>query len=98
MEKLRRDVLEANLALPKSGLVIFTWGNASAIDRNAGRILIKPGGPTVEMAVHDAVVLEQCAMMAAFIEVLSGSVTQIDDELLNKHFLRKHDSSAYYGQ
>ena len=42
--QLREQVLEANLALPKYGLVTLTWGNASVIDRDAGLVAIKPSG------------------------------------------------------
>ena len=41
---LRAQALEANLALPGYGLVTLTWGNASAIDRDAGLVAIKPSG------------------------------------------------------
>jgi L-ribulose-5-phosphate 4-epimerase len=41
---LREQALEANLALPAYGLVTLTWGNASAIDRDAGLVAIKPSG------------------------------------------------------
>lgn len=44
MERLIHDVLEANLALPAHGLVQFTWGNASGIDRERGLVVIKPSG------------------------------------------------------
>ena len=44
MKNLICDVLEANLALPKAGLVVFTWGNVSGIDRSRGIIVIKPSG------------------------------------------------------
>jgi L-ribulose-5-phosphate 4-epimerase len=44
MEKLIREVLAANLTLPKYGLVTFTWGNASGIDRAKGIVVIKPSG------------------------------------------------------
>jgi L-ribulose-5-phosphate 4-epimerase len=44
LEQLRHDVCEANLQLPKLGLVTFTWGNASGIDREAGLVAIKPSG------------------------------------------------------
>lgn len=44
LEELRQRVYEANVALPKHGLVKFTWGNVSAIDREAGLIVIKPSG------------------------------------------------------
>jgi L-ribulose-5-phosphate 4-epimerase len=39
-----RSVLEANLSLKSSGLVLFTWGNVSAIDRDTGEVVIKPSG------------------------------------------------------
>ena len=42
LENLKEEVLEANLDLVRHGLVIFTWGNVSAIDRASGRVVIKP--------------------------------------------------------
>lgn len=44
LEKLKQEVLEANLLLPKYGLVTFTWGNVSAVDRESGIMIIKPSG------------------------------------------------------
>jgi L-ribulose-5-phosphate 4-epimerase len=44
LEKLKKDVLNANLDLVKEGLVIQTWGNASGIDRARGLVVIKPSG------------------------------------------------------
>ena len=44
LEKLREDVLEANLELLRHGLVLYTFGNASGIDREQGLIVIKPSG------------------------------------------------------
>ena len=41
LEELKKHVLEANLLLPKFGLVTFTWGNVSAIDRESGLAVIK---------------------------------------------------------
>ncbi len=56
---LRRSVLEANLALPASGLVALTWGNVSGIDRDRGLVAIKPSGvPYDGMAEADLVVLD----------------------------------------
>lgn len=228
LEKLKHEVLEANKALPKYGLVTFTWGNVSGIDREKGLIVIKPSGveydamtekdmvvvdlngevvegelnpssdtpthlelykafqtvggivhthsrwatifaqggmgvpefgttqadyfygevpctrkmtpaeigseyekntgtviverfrglnpeqiPAVLVhshgpfawgtdpfnAVHNAVVLEEVAMMAWHTMVLPGAdVNTIQQELLNKHYLRKHGANAYYGQ
>ena len=42
LEDMKKRVLAANLLLPKYGLVTFTWGNVSEIDRKAGLIAIKP--------------------------------------------------------
>ena len=44
LEELKQKVLEANLLLPKYGLVTFTWGNVSGIDRDKGLVVIKPSG------------------------------------------------------
>lgn len=44
MKELKRAVFEANLALVREGLVIQTWGNASALDRERGLMIIKPSG------------------------------------------------------
>ncbi len=44
LEDLKRQVLEANLALPKHNLVTLTWGNVSAVDRERGVLVIKPSG------------------------------------------------------
>lgn len=44
LEQLKIDVCAANLMLPKLGLVKFTWGNVSAIDRKTGLVVIKPSG------------------------------------------------------
>ncbi|MDE7002806.1 MAG: L-ribulose-5-phosphate 4-epimerase [Oscillospiraceae bacterium] len=44
LEELKQKVLEANLLLPKYGLVTFTWGNVSGVDRERGLVVIKPSG------------------------------------------------------
>ncbi|MEH7480938.1 L-ribulose-5-phosphate 4-epimerase [Neobacillus drentensis] len=59
LERLKREVLEANLALPEHGLVTFTWGNVSGIDRETGLVVIKPSGvPYDELQIDDLVVLD----------------------------------------
>jgi len=55
-------------------------------------------GATPYEAVHNSVVLEELAMMALYTLSLSPDLQQIDGELLDKHFLRKHGKQAYYGQ
>ena len=57
--KLKQRVLEANLLLPKHGLVTFTWGNVSEYDRETGLAAIKPSGVEYEsMTLDDIVVLD----------------------------------------
>ena len=59
LEELKKLVLEANLLLPKYGLVTFTWGNVSAIDRESGLVAIKPSGVPYEgMTADDMVVVD----------------------------------------
>ena len=48
LEELKEKVCRANLDLVKHGLVVFTWGNASAIDRESGLVVIKPSGVSYE--------------------------------------------------
>lgn len=48
LEQLKQEVLEANLELPKRGLVVYTWGNVSGIDRETGYVVIKPSGVEYE--------------------------------------------------
>ncbi len=59
LESLKKEVLEANLELPRLGLVDFTWGNVSGKDAETGAIVIKPSGvPYETMKVEDMVVVD----------------------------------------
>ena len=229
MDKIIEQTLQANLDLPRHGLVVFTWGNVSAIDRDKGIVVIKPSGVPYEKlearhlvvldldgnviegtyrpssdtathlelyrqfpeiggivhthsrwatiwaqahqdlpaygtthadyfygtipctrplteeeiageyelntgkvivetfrergieaaavpgvlvaghgpftwgkdaadAVHNAVVLDECAMMAINSRILTPDLKPLDQHLLDKHYLRKHGKNAYYGQ
>ena len=44
LEQLKKEVFEANMLLPKYGLITFTWGNVSGVDREKGLMVIKPSG------------------------------------------------------
>ncbi|ETI67285.1 L-ribulose-5-phosphate 4-epimerase [Neobacillus vireti] len=59
IERLKQEVLEANLKLPEHGLVTFTWGNVSGIDREKGLVVIKPSGVAYdELKIEDLVVVD----------------------------------------
>jgi L-ribulose-5-phosphate 4-epimerase len=59
LKKLKEQVFQANLLLPKHGLVTFTWGNVSGISREKGLVVIKPSGVSYEtMKAEDMVVVE----------------------------------------
>lgn len=59
LEELKEKVLKANLDLVRHGLVIFTWGNVSGIDREKGLVVIKPSGVSYDdMKADDMVVVD----------------------------------------
>lgn len=59
LERLKQEVFEANLLLPRYGLITFTWGNVSGIDRETGLVVIKPSGVEYDtMTVEDMVVVD----------------------------------------
>ncbi len=59
LKKLKEAVYEANMLLPERGLVIYTWGNVSGIDRKKGLIVIKPSGVDYEaLTPADMVVVD----------------------------------------
>lgn len=59
LEQLKNQVYEANMLLPRYGLVTFTWGNVSAVDRQEGLVVIKPSGVEYdEMKPEDMVVVD----------------------------------------
>ena len=59
LEQLKKQVYEANMELPKRGLVTYTWGNVSGIDRESGYFVIKPSGVEYdELTPDDMVVMD----------------------------------------
>jgi L-ribulose-5-phosphate 4-epimerase len=59
LERLKEQVFQANLLLPKHGLITFTWGNVSGIDREQGLMVIKPSGVSYDaMKAEDMVVVD----------------------------------------
>ena len=59
LEALKKKVYEANMELPRHGLVTFTWGNVSGIDRESGLFVIKPSGVDYDkLTPEDMVVMD----------------------------------------
>ena len=82
-------------------VIIETFAGQSA-DRIPA-VLVHSHGPfawgtDAHNAVHNAVVLEELAFMAFHTEALAPGKETMQQELLDKHYLRKHGQNAYYGQ
>ncbi len=73
-EKLKQRVCEANLDLQRHGLIVFTWGNVSGIDRAAGVVAIKPSGVS-----YDELVPEQIVLLDLQGNVLEGELRPSSD-------------------
>lgn len=61
LKQLKKEVYEANMMLPKHGLVTFTWGNVSGIDRKKGLFVIKPSGVDYDKLTPDDMVVMDLA-------------------------------------
>lgn len=85
LEQLKEEVFQANLALPKHGLIKYTWGNVSAIDREQGLFVIKPSGVDYEtLTAQDMVV---CDLKGQVIEgKLNPSSDTPTHAVLYQHF------------
>lgn len=99
--KMTPEEIGGAYELETGNVIVETFGNLSAADIPA--VLVHSHGPFAwgtdpDNAVHNAVVLEELAFMAFHTEALNPSVGMMQQELLDKHFLRKHGAGAYYGQ
>ncbi|MEK3888224.1 L-ribulose-5-phosphate 4-epimerase [Bacillus sp. FSL K6-3431] len=74
LESLKQEVLQANLQLPKYGLVTFTWGNVSGIDRGQGLVVIKPSG-----VAYDDLLLEDLVVVDLEGNVIEGDMRPSSD-------------------
>ena len=87
-----------------TGILIVDYFKANGIDAEAmPAVLCKNHGPftwgkNANEAVHNAVVLEECAKMAARCEMINPRVEPAPQVLQDKHYFRKHGANAYYGQ
>lgn len=93
--------INAEYELETGNVIIETFKDKSYKDIPAA--LVMSHGPfawgnSPEQAVHNAVVLEELAAMAYYSETLKPDMNPMQQELLDKHYLRKHGANAYYGQ
>ena len=87
LEALKEQVFAANLQLPAHGLVVFTWGNVSGIDRASGLMVIKPSGVSYEeMTAKDMVVVSLQG------DVVEGSLHPSSDTPTHLELYRKFPS------
>ena len=93
--------IQGEYELETGNVIVETFGERSAKDIPA--VLVHSHGPFAwgtdpDNAVHNAVVLEELAFMAFHTEALNPAIPPMQQELLDKHYLRKHGAGAYYGQ
>jgi L-ribulose-5-phosphate 4-epimerase len=87
-QKLKQQVLEANLALVEAGLVVLTWGNASGADRAAGVMAIKPSGVAYDKLTDDDIVV----LSLKTGEILEGRGRPSSDTPTHLHLYREFPS------
>lgn len=86
-KELKRQAWEANMALPKHNLVVFTWGNVSQIDRAAGVMAIKPSGvPYEDLSVDDMVIVDMEN------NIVEGKLNPSSDTKTHTHLYRHFDT------
>lgn len=89
LEDLKQNVFEANLLLPKYGLVTFTWGNVSGIDRESGIVAIKPSG--VE---YDTMKVEDIVLCDLDGNVVEGNLKPSSDLMTHLEFYKNFPSAG----
>ncbi|MGP4128323.1 L-ribulose-5-phosphate 4-epimerase [Pantoea tagorei] len=98
---LTQAEVEGDYELNTGKVIIETLGASEPL-HTPGVVVCQHGpfawGKDAHEAVHNAVVLEEVAKMAWIARGINPQLAEIDDYLMNKHFLRKHGPNAYYGQ
>lgn len=99
--KMTPEEIGGKYELETGNVIVETFRDKSANDIPA--VLVHSHGPfcwgtSPKNAVHNAVVLEKLAFMAWHAKMLNPALPPMQQELLDKHYLRKHGANAYYGQ
>jgi L-ribulose-5-phosphate 4-epimerase len=93
LKKLKQTVFQANLELVKHGLVIFTWGSVSGIDRERGFVLIKPSGVSYDDMLPDNMVVVDLELYKAF---LSEYLPNENNHKLYLELYKKYQSPSKF--
>lgn len=99
--KMTPEEIAGEYELETGKVIVETFADKPADDIPA--VLVHSHGPFTwgtdpDNAVHNAVVLEELAFMAWHNKMMNPSIPAMQQELLDKHYLRKHGANAYYGQ
>ena len=84
LEELKKKVCRANLDLVKHGLVIFTWGNVSAIDRESGLVVIKPSGVSYDDMKPEDITSYDVSVAAGKGDALAKSIYDFTGKMLGE--------------
>jgi L-ribulose-5-phosphate 4-epimerase len=101
--KLTREEIAAEYELNTGKVIVETFEQRKIDPAAVPGVLVAGHGPftwgrDAADAVHNAVVLDECSMMALNSRLLTPDLQPLDQRLLDKHYLRKHGKNAYYGQ
>ncbi len=100
-DDMTKEEVEGNYELETGNVIVKRFEGMNPV--HTPGVLVKNHGPfawgkDAHEAVHNAVVMEECAMMGCMSQLLNPQLDQMQQTLLNKHFKRKHGPGAYYGQ
>lgn len=101
--KMTPAEIEGSYELETGRVIVETFNKRQIDPAQVSAVLVNSHGPFVwgtdaDNAVHNAVVLEEIAYMNLFSRQLRPNLGAMQQELLDKHYLRKHGKNAYYGQ
>ncbi|MDO4626841.1 MAG: L-ribulose-5-phosphate 4-epimerase [Pasteurellaceae bacterium] len=101
--KMTREEIQGEYELETGKVIVETFRQRGIEPKDVPAVLVHSHGPfawgtDADNAVHNAVVLEEVAYMNLFSRQLRPNLASMQQELLDKHYLRKHGKNAYYGQ
>lgn len=100
---MTKEEIEGEYELNTGKVIVETFETRNITPKDVPSVLVASHGPfswgkNADNAVHNAVVLEEVAFMAWHTMIMGKDIVSMDDNLLDKHYLRKHGANAYYGQ